>query len=105
METLTLGRFILELSLMEAEFISTSESKLAAAVLLLAFKMKNSGKWDTTLEHFSGYKVTELTHLMQRLNAMLVKPPPKQLTTVRTKYSHKVFYEVAKIPPLEVLTL
>lgn len=105
METLTLGRFILELSLMEAEFISTSESKLAAAVLLLAFKMKNSGKWDTTLEHFSGYKVTELSHLMQRLNAMLVKPPPKQLTTVRTKYSHKVFYEVAKIPPLEVLTL
>ncbi|PIK52675.1 cyclin B3 [Apostichopus japonicus] len=105
METLTLGRFILELSLMEPEFIVTSESKLAAAALLLAFMMKSSGKWDATLEHFSGYKSSELAQLVQRLNAMLVKPAHKQLTTVRTKYSHKVFYEVANIPPLEVLTL
>lgn len=41
METLTLARYILETSLMEYDLIFTKDSKMAAAALLLAFKMKN----------------------------------------------------------------
>ena len=45
METLTLARYILELSLMEYNVLHEADSKLAAAVLYLAFKMKQSGDW------------------------------------------------------------
>ncbi|XP_022286879.1 G2/mitotic-specific cyclin-B3-like [Crassostrea virginica] len=99
METLTMGRYILEMSLMEYEFIKHRESKMASACLLLAMKMKKSGEWTTTLEFYTGYTEKELSGLVQELNAMIASPP-KQLTTIRSKYSHSVFYEVAKVPAL-----
>lgn len=45
METLTLARFILEMSLMEYEFIKYRESKMACACLHLAQRMKKNGEW------------------------------------------------------------
>lgn len=44
-ETLTLARFILELSLMEHELIVARDSALAAAALYIAQKMRNEGAW------------------------------------------------------------
>lgn len=35
------------------------------------------------------------------LNNELLKKPKKQLMTVRNKYSHKIFFEVAKIPTIK----
>ncbi|XP_048746879.2 G2/mitotic-specific cyclin-B3-like [Ostrea edulis] len=99
METLTMARFILEMSLMEYEFIKYRESKMASACLLLAMKMKKTGKWTSTLEHYTGYIVKDISDLVKELNA-LIASPPKQLTTIRSKYSHSVFYEVAKVPAL-----
>ena len=40
MEQLTLARYILETSLMDYELISEKDSKVAAAALLLAMRMK-----------------------------------------------------------------
>lgn len=51
METLTMGRYILEMSLMEYEFIKHRESKMASACLLLAMKMKKSGEWVSDVSH------------------------------------------------------
>ncbi|KAH3809802.1 G2/mitotic-specific cyclin-B3-like [Dreissena polymorpha] len=99
METLTLGRYILEMSLMEYDFIQRRDSEMAAASLLLALRMKNCGEWTKTMVYYTGYEESELLPLAQRLNSY-IRNPPKQLTTIRSKYSHKVFYEVAKIPPL-----
>lgn len=45
METLTLARFILEMSLMEYEIIEEADSRVAAAALLLALKMKGQDEW------------------------------------------------------------
>ncbi len=45
METLTLSRYILESSLMDYIYAQTSDSKLAAAALLLAMKMKKCEQW------------------------------------------------------------
>ena len=45
METLTLGRYVLEMSLMEYEFVHRSESQMAAAALYLALRMKNICDW------------------------------------------------------------
>ena len=45
METLTLARYILEMTLMDYEIISLRESAVAAASLLVALRMKNAGDW------------------------------------------------------------
>lgn len=99
METLTLARFILETSLMEYDLINVKDSLMAASALMMAFQMQNSGDWTPTLEYYSSFTKTELSETTQRLHSMLVKPQSKNLKTIRNKYSHKVFYEVAKIAP------
>lgn len=45
-----------------------------------------------------GYKYEEIEPVVLLLNDILHKKPKEQLSTVRKKYMHKVFYEVAKTP-------
>ena len=62
MPVLTLARFILELSLMEYSLnVETSESRLAAATLILTLKIKGvkQEQWEKTLEYYSGYSIDE----------------------------------------------
>lgn len=54
MPTLTLARFVLESCLLEYSFISFSDSKMAAAALYLAIKMKNLGAWTPTHVYYTG---------------------------------------------------
>ncbi|ESO83758.1 hypothetical protein LOTGIDRAFT_222373 [Lottia gigantea] len=100
MKTLTLARYILEMSLMDYSLISVRESKVAAAALHLARRMKNEGQWTKTLEYFSTYKVEELLPIVHKLNT-LITSPPKNLTTIISKYSHTVFHEVAKVKTIK----
>ena len=106
MPVLTLARYILELSLMEYGLnTDTSESKLAASCLVLALKMKGITGFKTTLEYFSGHQLAELEEIFNKLAAMLRKPAGPNLKTIRSKYSHRVFHEVATIPLPELLNL
>ena len=106
MPVLTLARYILELSLMEYGLnTDTSESKLAASCLVMALKMKGISGFKSTLEYFSGHKLAELEEIFNKLAAMLRKPAGPNLKTIRSKYSHRVFHEVATIPLPEVLNL
>ncbi|KAG8293651.1 regulation of cyclin-dependent protein serine/threonine kinase activity protein [Homalodisca vitripennis] len=95
---LTLARFILEFTLMDYSVVFLSDSKLAAAALYLAFKMKKEQEWDDTLVHFTGYRIEDFIDIAHALNNILHQKPRQCTQTVRNKYSHKVFYEVAKIP-------
>ena len=99
METLTLSRFVLETSLMEYDFIHERDSKMAAGALLLALKMRGQ-EWTPELAYYSGYQESELTSLMYRLNEMISCPIKSSTKTIRNKYSHPIFYEVAKTAPL-----
>ena len=106
MPVLTLARYILELSLMEYGLnTDTSESKLAASCLVLALKMKGITGFKSTLEYFSGHQLAELEEIFNKLAAMLRKPAGPNLKTIRSKYSHRVFHEVATIPLPELLNL
>lgn len=105
MPVLTLARYILESSLLEYSLnVELSESKLAAACLILAFKIKSIEGWKETLEYYSSLKVEEVEETVHTLFAMLQKPAKENLKTVRSKYSHKVFHEVASIPLPEAIT-
>lgn len=105
MPQLTLARYILELSLLEYGMVTASDSKLAAGALLLSLKMQNLGGWTPTLEYYSGYKLEDIHDMCHQLNDMLHKKPKTAVQTVRNKYSHKVFFEVATIPLIEDLQL
>ena len=106
MPVLTLARYILELSLMEYGLnVDTSESKLAASCLVLALKMKGITGFKSTLEYYSGHQLTELEGIFNKLAAMLRKPAGTNLKTIRSKYSHRVFHEVAAIPLPDQITV
>ncbi|XP_012585730.1 PREDICTED: G2/mitotic-specific cyclin-B3 [Condylura cristata] len=105
MQTLTLSRFICEMTLQEYDYVQERASKLAAGCFLLALHMKNLGHWVPTLENYSGYKTSDLRLLVRHLNILLTWRSGTRLNTVRTKYSHQAFFEVTKVPPLEMLKL
>lgn len=104
METLTLARYILETSLMEYDLIFEKDSKMAAAALILALKMK-SLSWEPSHVFYSGYKEDDLLELMYKLNNLISPPFKSSVKTIRSKYSHSVFYEVAKLTPLSQVTM
>ncbi|XP_042639354.1 G2/mitotic-specific cyclin-B3, partial [Orycteropus afer afer] len=58
-----------------------------------------------TLEYYTGYKTSDLHPLVRQLNMMLTFPSRDRLKTVYSKYSHQIFFEVTKIPPLDMLNL
>nr|XP_054106876.1 G2/mitotic-specific cyclin-B3 isoform X2 [Callithrix jacchus] len=105
MKTLTLSRYICEMSLQEYDYVQEKASKLAAASLLLALYMRNLGHWVPILEYYSGYKISELYSVVRRLNKLLTFTSYCNLKTVYSKYSHPVYFEVTKIPTLDTLKL
>jgi len=103
--TLTLARYILETSQMDYSFVQMVDSYRSAACLLLAMKMDGSGSWSRSMVYYTGYTEEELLPLVRQLNTMVAAQPTSKLTTIRVKYSHKVFHEVAKIPSVVNLDL
>lgn len=101
MPTLTLARFVLEQCLLEYNLLEYSDSKMAAAALYLALKMKSIGNWTPTLQYYTGYTVKDILPIAMAQNATLHKKPKSAISTVRNKYSHTIFFEVAKVPLIE----
>ena len=98
METLTLARYLLELSLHQIKFVSKSASKLAAASLLLALKLQNKKQeWTPSLEFYTCYNKSELTdsaaQLLQMINNTKLL---EQCDATQKKYAHKLFYKVSE---------
>ncbi|XP_058057538.1 G2/mitotic-specific cyclin-B3 [Anopheles bellator] len=102
MPILTLARYILETSLMEYATIQMLDSKLACAALFIALRMSNKPGWNETLEYYSGYKVADFKEVTITLNSCMMHPK-STLNTVRQKYSHELFFGVAKRPVITSL--
>lgn len=102
MDTLTLARFICELSLLEMEFVPVRASLLASACLLIALVTKDLGGWTQCLQFHSGYSAEDLAPVVRKLHHMLSSPADSKLAVIRSKYAHKVFFEVALIPTVNL---
>lgn len=101
-ENLTLARYILESSLLDYSFVEELDSKMAAASLLLALKLKNLtwvrsvlgfdyfNYWNwllyqnETFEFYSEYKEEDLIPLMKRMNQLIATPT--KYTNIKNKY-------------------
>ncbi|KAH8381599.1 hypothetical protein KR093_008955 [Drosophila rubida] len=103
MPTLTLARYILELSLMDYATIRFSDSQMACAALYMALRMHGGvdnlqvQTWTPTLVYYSGYELAQFAELVPVLNAGLHRKPRTTIKTIRNKYSHKIFHEVARV--------
>jgi len=99
---LAAARYYLELSLHYLKFCRESESKMAAACLLLALRVTKSGDWCPILEKYSGYKLADVEALMFETNHMVRRFPLEysHLKQVREKYADRIFHRVAKLPLL-----
>lgn len=121
MVALTLARYILEYSLMDYTTIQLSDSKMACAALFMSLRMNDLEGWNATYEHFSGttsiglilrhtltgilhlgYKLIDFAPIVVLLNTLLHRKPKETLSTVRNKYSHKIFHQVTAIPLLDI---
>lgn len=105
MDTLTLARYYCEMSLMEMDLVTERGSLLASACLLMALVTKDLGGWSPILQFHSGYQASDLASVVRKLHSMLLAPPDDKLKTIRNKYSHKVFFEVASIPLVDLNVL
>lgn len=88
---------------MDYEIIMLSDSKLACAALYIALKMlkpSNDSIWSETMQFYSGYQLHEFSAEIVVLNDNLNRKQKESLNTIRKKYSHKIFYEVALKPHL-----
>ena len=130
MRFLTLARYILELSLQDYAFAYVRDSDKACAALYLALKMTvayeneiksilesnpdcvpmdtltvssaglTATEWNPTLIHYTGSFVADFVHLLPGMNNLVRTAALSRYKTIFKKYSHQVFYEVAKIQPL-----
>uniref|UniRef100_A0A3B3DZK6 G2/mitotic-specific cyclin-B2 n=2 Tax=Oryzias melastigma TaxID=30732 RepID=A0A3B3DZK6_ORYME len=105
MDTLTLARYYCEMSLMEMDLVSERGSLLASACLLMALVTKDLGGWSPILQFHSGYQASEVAPVVRKLHLMLQAPADDKLRAVRNKYSHKVFFEVATVPLVDISVL
>uniref|UniRef100_A0A3Q3S2N9 G2/mitotic-specific cyclin-B2 n=1 Tax=Mastacembelus armatus TaxID=205130 RepID=A0A3Q3S2N9_9TELE len=102
MDTLTLARYFCEMSLMEMDLVPERGSLLASACLLMALVTKDLGGWSPILQFHSGYQTSDLAPLVRKLYFMLLAPPDDKLRAIRSKYAHKVFFEVASLPLVDI---
>ncbi|GCE98974.1 G2/mitotic-specific cyclin [Zygosaccharomyces mellis] len=71
----TLAKFLLEISLMDFRFIGILPSLCAAAAMFLSRKMLGKGKWDGNLIHYSGgYTKEQLAPVCHMIMDYLVSP-------------------------------
>lgn len=124
MKFLTLARYILELSLQDYGFAYLKDSLKACAALFLAMRMAvayentnntssgseqpqlittqglTSTHWNATLIHYTGSFVSDFVDYVPMMNQLIKAAPGSKYKTIHEKYSHQVFYQVAKIAPL-----
>jgi len=102
MKVHTAARYFLETSLHYLGFCVVSESRMAAACLLLALRVTKTGVWNSILEKYSGYKLIDIEPLMRKVNHTMHRfgVEHKGLNSVRYKYLLPEFFEVAKLPLL-----
>jgi len=103
-----LAKYIMELAIVEYKFCHTPPSKLAAAALAISMmayendpEMTLKQLWNSTIEHYTFYKLTSIADLVQELAGHLLQvsaTKDTRLMAVRKKYSDKKFIRVAISP-------
>ncbi|KAL9125337.1 MAG: hypothetical protein Q9217_005447 [Psora testacea] len=88
-QTRTLGKYLMEISLLDHRFIGYQPSHVAAASMYLARLILDRGEWDATLAHYAGYTEEEIQPVFKLMVDYLHKPVTHE--AFFKKYASKKF--------------
>ncbi|KAJ2713178.1 G2/mitotic-specific cyclin, partial [Coemansia spiralis] len=87
MQTRTVAKYLMEVSLIDHRFMLYPPSQIAAAGICLARRMLHAGPWDGNLRHHSGYTEESLRLCIDLMLDELLYPGDHDF--VYRKYTHK----------------
>lgn len=70
----TIGKYLMEISLLDYRFMSFRPSNVAAGAMYLARMMLDRGEWDKTLAFYAGYTEEELEPVVNLMVDYLARP-------------------------------
>ena len=88
-QTRTLGKYLMELSLVDHRFLEYRQSHIAAAAMYLARMILERGPWDNTLTKFAGYTEDEIVPVFDIMVDFLQAPVAHE--ALFKKYASKKF--------------
>lgn len=88
-QTRTLGKYLLEISLLDHRFLGYPQSQIAAAAMYLARLILERGSWDNTLAHYAGYTEKEIDPVFRLMIDYLHRPVSHE--AFFKKYASKKF--------------
>jgi len=88
-QTRTLGKYLMELSLVDHRFLEYRQSHIAAASMYLARMILERGPWDVTLTKFAGYTEEEILPVFEIMVDFLQAPVAHE--ALFKKYASKKF--------------
>ncbi|KAL9619864.1 MAG: hypothetical protein Q9204_008263 [Flavoplaca sp. TL-2023a] len=92
-QTRTLGKYLLEISLLDHRFMKYPPSQIAAASMYLARLILEQGEWDATIAHYAGYTETEIEPVFKLMLDYLRKPVAHE--AFFKKYASKKFLKAS----------
>ncbi|KAJ3164165.1 G2/mitotic-specific cyclin [Irineochytrium annulatum] len=92
-QTRTLAKYLMEISLIDHQFMEIPPSQVAGAGLFLAREMLKRGSWDANLVHYSGYTQAQVEPCVKLMMDFLEKP--QKHDALFRKYSSKKFMKVS----------
>ncbi|KAI9872305.1 MAG: G2/mitotic-specific cyclin [Watsoniomyces obsoletus] len=92
-QTRTVGKYLMEISLVDHRFLEYRQSHIAAAAMYLARMMMERGEWDTTLTQFAGYNEEEIAPVFDLMIDYLQAPVAHE--ALFKKYASKKFLKAS----------
>ncbi|KAH9545560.1 hypothetical protein CY35_12G054000 [Sphagnum magellanicum] len=100
-----LGNFLAELTLMEYSFLPYLPSLIAASAVFMAKLTLDSSRhpWDSTLQHYTGYKPSELRECVVGIHEIQCNTKNCTLPAIREKYRQHKFKCVSTLVPPSII--
>ncbi|CAO3569140.1 unnamed protein product [Mortierella alpina] len=90
----TVAKYLMEIPLLDHNFLECAPSMISGAALCLARRMMGQSEWDANLTHYSGYSFDDLIPCMQRM-VFYLRKPVKVESFIFRKYSTKRFMKAS----------
>ncbi|KAI1813716.1 cyclin-like protein [Poronia punctata] len=94
-QTRTIGKYLMEISLLDYRFMAYRPSHIAAAAMYLARLIFDRGEWDETLAYYAGYTEDEIAPVFELMVDYLARPVIHE--AFYKKYASKKFLKASLV--------
>jgi G2/mitotic-specific cyclin 1/2 len=95
-QTRTIGKYLMEISLLDHRFMTYRPSHVAAGAMCLARLIFDRGEWDTTIAYYAGYTEEEIEPVLELMVDYLARPVIHE--AFYKKYASKKFLKGKNVP-------